>query len=104
MAAGAGGPVGTVRGRYELDAPALRTLKELERQGIRTQAQMRAVGEAMDNIGGTQDRKRIQDFNRDMADLRRTSEKTHRVMRTEWAATTRVVRLEVSRQRRAIAL
>ena len=37
-------PAGTVRGRFELDAPALRTLRDLERQGIRTEAQMRKLG------------------------------------------------------------
>jgi hypothetical protein len=99
----AGGAVGTVRGRYELDAPALRTLRDLEKQGIRTQAQMRAVGEALDEIGGVKQAQELRDFNQAQADLRRGAERMGRTMRDEWVATTRVVRLEVRRQLTEIA-
>lgn len=95
-------PVGTVRGRFELDAPALRTLKDLEKQGIRTQTQMKRVADEMDRVGGQQDAQRLREYNQALGELRRNTERTHRTIRTEWVATTRVVRLEVNRQQRAI--
>lgn len=42
---------GVVRGRIELDAPALVTLKDLQKQGIKTEAQLKAVGEQIDKVG-----------------------------------------------------
>lgn len=96
-------PVGTVRGRYELDAPALRTLKDLERQGIRTQTQMREVGEAMDRIAGQEDANRLRTYNMAQAEVRRGAERMGRTMRTEWVATTRVIRTETRKQVRALA-
>lgn len=98
-----GGVVGTVRGRYELDAPALRTLRDLEQQGVRTQAQMRGVAAAMNDIGGVRQAQELRDFNQAQADVRRGAERMGRTMRDEWTSTTRVVRLEVRRQLSEIA-
>lgn len=95
-------PVGTVRGRYELDAPALKTLRDLEKQGIRTQDQMDRLGRAMDDLGDQKDQQRLRDYGRQMGDFRRTTERTFRDVRREWVETTRVVRVEVGRQERAI--
>ncbi|HEX7088728.1 MAG TPA: transglycosylase SLT domain-containing protein [Longimicrobiales bacterium] len=95
-------PVGTVRGRYELDAPALRVLRDLERQGIRTQEQMDRLGREMDRLGDQQDRQRLRDYAREMGDFRRgVIDDMERVQR-EWVATTQVVRREADRQGRAI--
>jgi hypothetical protein len=95
-------PVGTVRGRFELDAPALRTLRDLERQGIRTERQMKKLADEMDRVGGREDAERLRDWSRAQADMRRSTERDHLAIRREWSATTRHVRLEVRRQIREI--
>lgn len=95
-------PVGTVRGRFELDAPALRTLKDLEKQGIRTQAEMKKLADQMDRVAGQKDAAKIKEYSQTIADLRRTTQNSMRMMREEWVATTRVVRYEVNKQQRAI--
>jgi hypothetical protein len=82
-------PVGTVRGRFELDAPALRTLRELERQGVRTQAQMKALGEEMDRLADQQDRRRIESYRRDVGRIGRETEVSLRQAERAWNVQTR---------------
>lgn len=94
--------VGTVRGRFVLDAPALRTLRDLERQGIRTERQMKAVGEQMDRVGGQRDVQQLREYNMAQADVRRGAEHTGRIVRYQWEETTRTIRSEVRKQLREL--
>lgn len=95
-------PVGTVRGRFELDAPALRTLKELERQGIRTQGQMKRLGDEMDRVGGVKSEEQLTAYDQKLRDVKDTSDYLHRSMRADWVETTRVVKAEVKAQVREL--
>lgn len=92
------GGVGTVRGRFELDAPALRTLKDLEKQGVRTNAQMKELGKEMDRVGGRDAKQRIDTYKKGVKELQEEAKKFHLQYRKDWAESTRVVDREVSAQ------
>lgn len=97
-------PVGTVRGRVELDAPALRTLKELERQGVRTQKQFERLGKEVDeferNLKSANAEMRV--TRQELVNTGRQSSRTARDMRSDWLETTRVVKREIGEQRREL--
>ena len=82
-------PVGTVRGRFELDAPALRTLRDLEKQGIRTEAQMKRLGKEMDRLADREDRKRIEEYRKTMARAGRDTAKALVQAESAWAVATK---------------
>jgi hypothetical protein len=82
-------PVGTVRGRFELDAPALRTLRDLEKQGIRTNAQMRLLGESMDKVADRHDKQRIDAYRTTMRQIGRDTAKGLIEAESAWAVTTK---------------
>jgi hypothetical protein len=95
-------PVGTVRGRYELDAPALRTLKDLERQGIRTNAQMKTLGQTIDKIA---DRRDVQQIRAVGGAVRSMATETNRELRRTdqaWNRSTRNLERNVRRQEQLI--
>lgn len=95
-------PVGVVRGRFELDAPALRTLKDLERQGIRTQKQIDALGKSIDRIGDKSDVTRVKRFGQQVADLGSTSERAAKRTDTSFRKMSNTVEREVGKQTAAL--
>jgi hypothetical protein len=95
-------PVGVVRGRFELDAPALRVLKDLERQGIRTQRQIDALAKSIDKVGDKTDTARVRALNREIRDLGASSERSARRTDDSFRKMSRSVEREVAKQTAAV--
>lgn len=88
-------PVGTVRGRFELDGNALRALKDLQQQGIKTQAQFKAAAEELDKIGDRSDMERLRKY-------REFSRSANQSIRQQWKLTANTVERDANRMNRSI--